>query len=345
LTANRSGIFSRVSHPKSLNTADPHAYKEFMMEDFLAHSSASYSPRAAQVMMTLSGIAYVDDTVQSQGAIEQQIVTQLADPSYATLAKWSLVWGPVLFGGTDNLCYVAQYQPESGNAPVYAIILRGTAPDFASAWEDIPTSQADFSTFAGPGAQVSAPFRHALIGITSAIDPSQNSTLLQFLSAAIGSTRGASLFVTGHSQGGGLTPMMLAWLATSAQAFAPNLIGYSFAGPTAGNPAFASWVDKSGLLSRVVNPLDVVPFGYAAIDRIIPDDIPCHVTDRFEKICLEEALRAIAKMLSWVGPWQQPSGLQVLPRQPATGDLLAQIEMQHHCNTYLKLLGAPPINI
>lgn len=315
------------------------------MDDFQVDGSAGYSEAVARVMMTLSGIAYVDDTDQTQSAIKNQIITQLANPSYATHANWSLAWGPVLFSGTDNLCYVAQYQPTSGNVPVYAIILRGTAPDFASAWEDIPTSQADFSAFAGAGAQVSAPFRHALIGITLAIDPSQNSTLLQFLSAAADNTQKISLFVTGHSQGGGLTPMMLAWLQTSAQAFAPNLIGYSFAGPTSGNPAFANWVDNSGLLSRVVNPLDVVPFGYAAIDRIIPENIPCAVTDRFEKACLDDALSAIAAMLRWVGPWQQPSELKVLPRQPATGDLLSQIEMQHHCNTYLKLLGAPPINI
>ncbi len=303
-------------------------------------ASAIYDATTANIMMTLSGIAYVAEDSGSQSQIKTQIVAELAKTGYATKGQWVLVWGPVIFQGTDNLIYVVRRGPSS-----YAIIMRGTVPDFASVWEDIPTSQADFSLHSGPGALVSASFMNALIGMMLKRDPISKLTLSQFLQNSIGKTPGATIYVTGHSQGGGLVPMMLAWLSKAAKTWKATLIGYSFAGPTSGNPAFAQWVNGNAALFRVVNPLDVVPYGYAAINNIVRDNVPTNVTDPLEKACLSDALWMASEMLKWVGPWAQPLNRQALPAKhaPTQLGLLDQVGQQHHINSYLYLLGAPQL--
>ncbi len=307
--------------------------------DLGAQKPGAYSPTVAQMMMTLSGIAYYDDSNGTRASIKTGIIAELAKKHYATQGQWALAWGPVIFNGTDNLIYVARYQ----QLPIFAIVMRGTTPHFASIVEDIPTSQDDFARFSAPGAEVSSEFRKALIGMTLLRDPDLNQNLVEFLGSAIGSTPGAVLYCTGHSQGGALVPMMMGWLGGPASTWKARLLAYSFAGPTSGNPAFAQWVDSTGALVRVVNPLDVVPYGYAAIGRIIPDNVPTHVSG-VEKICLENTLDDVAYLLSWTGTWQQPSSKTTLPAKHATGSLLTQVGIQHETNSYLKLLGAPQLD-
>lgn len=307
--------------------------------DLAKQKAGVYSQTVAQIMMTLSGIAYFDDSNGTRASIKKGIVTQLANKSYATAGHWSLVWGPVVFNGTDNLIYVARFQ----QTQIYAVVMRGTAPDFASIYEDIPTSQDDFAQFSGPGAKVSAEFRHALIGLTLLRDPDLNVNLVQYLSGAIGSATGATIYSTGHSQGGALVPMMMGWLGGPAAAWKANRLAYSFAGPTSGNPAFAKWVDGTGALVRVVNPLDVVPYGYAKIDRLIPDKVPCPVTG-LERACLDDTLWTVEQMLKWTGTWQQPSAQTLLAAKSAKGSLLDQVGIQHETNSYLVLLGAPQLD-
>lgn len=309
------------------------------MIDLAQQKPGAYNQTIAQIMMTLSGIAYFDDANGTRASIKKGIIAELAKKTYATGGLWSLVWGPVVFKGTDNLVYLARFQ----QTPIYAIVMRGTAPDFASIDEDIPTSQDDFSKFAGPGAKVSAEFRTALIGMTLRSDPDLNQTLEQYLAAAVGNTPGATLYFTGHSQGGALVPMMMGWFGGPAVSWKANRLAYSFAGPTSGNPAFAKWVDGTGALMRVVNPLDVVPYGYAAINRIVPDNIPTKVTG-LERACLEDVLGDIAYLLSWTGTWQQPVNPTLLSPKHATGGLLTQVGIQHETNSYLKLLSAPQLD-
>lgn len=311
------------------------------MECILSAVPGTYSNPTAQVMMTLSGISYVDEDNPSVAAIKRKIVSELTNPAYATQNEWALAWGPVVFKGTDNLCYVAKIKSTPANVPVFAVVMRGTVmDDWASVWEDIPTGQSDFSAFSAPGAMVSPGFLQALIGLTVARDPDTKTNLLQFLNGAITAGQRPIMFVTGHSQGGALVPMMLGWLKTRAKALNPLLHGYSFAGPTSGNPAFAQWVDSTELLTRVVNPLDVVPYGYAALNNLVTDNVPMKVTDPVEKLCLKETLDLMNEMLRMAGQWKQPSGPVALPRRPATGSLTQQISTQHHGNTYLSLLGA-----
>jgi hypothetical protein len=309
------------------------------MVDLEQQVAGVFSQAVARIMMTLLGIAYFDDEYGTRDTIKKGIVSELANASYATSGHWSLAWGPVTFKGTDNLIYVARFR----QSQTYAVVMRGTAPDFDSIIEDIPTSQDDFARYSAPGATVSSEFRHALIGLTMLRDPDLKCNLVDFLSGAIGGAANATIYCTGHSQGGALVPMMMGFLGGPAKSWQAKLLAYSFAGPTSGNPAFANWVDSTGALVRVVNPLDIVPYGYAAIDRIMPDNVPCKVSG-WEKSCLEGALSDVSYLLSWTGTWQQPHNPTVLTATHATGTLLDQVGIQHETNSYLALLGATQLD-
>jgi hypothetical protein len=85
-------------------------------------------------------------------------------------------------------------------------------------------------------------------------------TLLQFLNRAVG--QNANVVVTGHSKGGALAIAAALWLAeTWAPARQAEVECYSFAGPTAGNAAFAQRYNArlGNRTRRIVNPRDVVP--------------------------------------------------------------------------------------
>jgi Lipase (class 3) len=294
-----------------------------------------YNQRTAQVMMTLCGISYW----AKNSDIKAGIVGELANTSYSTAGQWSLVWGPATSAATDNLIYVVRLQ----QTQVYAIVMRGTVEAYGSIIEDIPTGQVDFSKYSASGAQVSLEFGNALFALTFVRDPTTNTSLFQFLNGVINSA-GATIYCTGHSQGGALAPMMMARLGASAALWKAKLHTYSFAGPTSGNPAFANWADGSGALVRVVNPLDVVPYGYAAIDQLVPKNIPCAITDWLEKDIFEDWLDWVETKLKGTGAWQQPSTQTALTGKPATGWVLDQVLIQHECNSYLKLLGAPQLD-
>jgi hypothetical protein len=112
-------------------------------------------------------------------------------------------------------------------------------------------------------------------------------TLIAFFSAAVAAADGAPvrITVTGHSKGGALASTLALWLADTqgdsasepAVAWDPQrraiIRCVAFAGPTAGNAAFAAHSDHviGDDCRRVVNPLDVAPCAWdVATLRTIP---------------------------------------------------------------------------
>jgi hypothetical protein len=112
-------------------------------------------------------------------------------------------------------------------------------------------------------------------------------TLVAFLQAAVAAADGARVrvTVTGHSKGGALAPTLALWLAdTQGPAANDETVAWdphrqaavrtvAFAGPTAGNAAFARHSDAviGAACHRVVNPLDIVPHAWEpATLRSIP---------------------------------------------------------------------------
>jgi hypothetical protein len=92
--------------------------------------------------------------------------------------------------------------------------------------------------------------------------------------------------VAGHSKGGGLAPALALWLAeTRQESWDPSgeakVSCFAFAGPTAGNRAFANRLDSvlGARNRRVLNVLDVVPHawvfrGNGASGGMYVDDVP-----------------------------------------------------------------------
>jgi hypothetical protein len=105
--------------------------------------------------------------------------------------------------------------------------------------------------------------------------------LLTFLAAAVkaAGNRSVDVIVTGHSKGGGLASTVALWLeqtrgkgAHDPKGWDPDLQAtvhcYSYAGPTAGNAAFATLSnEKIGAhCHRIANTRDVVPHAWARTD-------------------------------------------------------------------------------
>jgi len=156
-----------------------------------------------------------------------------------------------------------------------------------------------------------------------------------------------TVYVTGHSQGGGLAPMVQGHILAQSKHWensgARVIQGYTFAGPTSGNPAFAKYVDESLTLFRVVNPYDIVPFGYASLRDIIRQSVPAKVP-----LWARTIICSARWYLKWIGRWQQPmANAKPLKkeREPKKASWFGQVEYQHGHNTYLSLLGAPQVKL
>lgn len=298
--------------------------------------SQHFNQQQAGVLMTLASIAYADSSA-SLPKVRNAIMAELVKPHYATKGQWSLAWGPVIEGEGDNLMYVAR----SGNE--FAIVLRGTVGDLGSFWEDVPTGQDDFP-YAGPEAKVSNHFMDAQQDLLKGIDRDCGQTLSTYLAQQLSAE--STLYVTGHSQGGGLTPMLVAWAMSQRsvwpQAMQVPCVGYAFAPPTSGNPAFAGWISQYATSFQVINPLDVVPCGYASIEGIISNHIPETVPIEY-KLLIEGA----AKLAADAGDWQQPDQQIICQKVqlPSSISYLHQVEDQHNHNSYQWLLGSPQTDI
>ncbi len=104
--------------------------------------------------------------------------------------------------------------------------------------------------------------------------------LLSFLKAAVASTPASvKVFITGHSKGGALAPTLALWLAetqgpTTEEAYRwdpdkhASIECYAFAGPTAGNAAFATRSNEliGAHCHRIYNSLDIVPKAWVPAD-------------------------------------------------------------------------------
>lgn len=294
----------------------------------------SFDKQQAGVQMTLASLAYVDEGL-AINRLKQALILELTKNQYATQGLWSLAWGPVVHGAADNLAYVAQHSQTSE----YSIVLRGTVDQRGSIWEDVATSQSAFPFIPDAPTKVSSHFLIAQQSLLSGRDPDTGETLDQFFSR-VGKQASLTIYVTGHSQGAALVSMFVPWVLQRAPTWGGTVscIGYGFAPPTAGDPAFANWIGKQTNCFQVINPLDVVPFGYAGIKDIIKDNIPGRVPDIFHP-----AIDIGYGVAELAGHWQQSQPVIILEQVqlPDSIGYLDQVGAQHNHNSYLYLLDAP----
>jgi len=289
----------------------------------------------APVLMTLAGIAYGKPT-----AIPHYLAS---DP--LTAGDWSIVWIADDLAVPVNFAFIAR----SARTGAYAIAIRGTYPNpFSSAYwddadQDSPTGPMQpWPSAATSGAKVAGGTWTGFQSVLGLMGAGQS-----FAQAVAALPATATVHVTGHSLGGTLAPVIA--LRMSEQADCPVPSVYAFAGMTPGNGAFAALFGAGtpldGRVWRYNNTLDTVGYGW---DRVLD-------TRRFYQpapsggVLVEGAIVAMALRLMPYG-YTGFGTIVDLPgvlRTPVidcefVAYLLENLH-QHLPDTYLALLGAPPL--
>jgi lipase (class 3) len=187
---------------------------------------------------------------------------------------WECIWGPTWDAEDANLVFIASYMED--RIPVLAaVVIRGTDVDISDIWgmliqvfEDlfIPI-QSQVPWLINSSALVADGTLDALWTIQNLnYQPpnGQQTTILQFLTTYLSAPENDALVlvVTGHSLGGCLTTLVAPWLQESLSAANVKnpIIPTTFAAPTAGNAAFATYfADNFAYAPHYFNSLDVVP--------------------------------------------------------------------------------------
>jgi len=169
--------------------------------------------------------------------------------------KWQCIWGPAWDTDDANLVFIASYIEDV--IPVLAaVVIRGTDFDISDVWgmliqafEDlfIPI-QSRVPWLINSSALVADGTLDALWTIQNLnYQPPKGeaTTILQFLTTYLSAPENQSplLIITGHSLGGCLATLVAPWLqhSLSAANVRNPIVPTTFAAPTAGNAAFATY--------------------------------------------------------------------------------------------------------
>lgn len=343
-------------------------------------SSAATVNQNVNSMMTLcafSPIAAVpfpdgETSVQQQQRMLDGIRSSMAETP--GLDSWKVVWlGVSSFRA--NMAFVVQNVKDTSEL---AVCFRGTvfsslidlAEDF-EVFEQVPFSQGGTPP---PGstpviAKGAAAAFDAIMAAKCVLGlPGGSGTLVSALQTLCGTTEPATVHLTGHSLGGCLVTTVAPALQSQFAKINPHITfdTYTFAAPTAGNEAFATWFDNRFPNGQAIwNKYDVVAnvwwnlgAGPTSIQSFFPDPGPyaSECTDKKGQT-VQSQIQGLAKKLadSGVSPYVQPTQQPPLNTDYAVHspdalgkteqDWMGQLAYQHANNTYLALLGAPTVNI
>ncbi len=290
-----------------------------------------------QIGMTLASIAYAPD--------QATIVSLLADPNLATQGNWTLAW---YAADSGNQVFVAQ-DKTSGQ---YAIAIRGSVTDprtkaFWIDWfgQDLSVFRTALWPYGGApdGARVARGSLHGLGSLLTLKDSSGVDLVSFFRSNA---NRPYLTAVIGHSLGGALATMLAAYLH---QEFSPgqNVLDFwpvTFAGPSAGDAAFAGWLLSQFAMtnSRYYNVDDIVPHAWQELSWI-RDSFPGSPSLPLLLIPPIDAIRGLldAERIDYTQPGP---GVPLQGTINLNDDWFAEAGLQHSGQNYLTLLGAPAVN-
>lgn len=259
---------------------------------------------------------------------------------------WTCIWGPAEDWIEANLAFIAAYYPTPGGPPMLtSVVIRGTDLVVSDPigvawqiWEDMdPTDQEPLPWAPNDPAAIAGGTLDGLQVIQSLSwhGITLNGGLAAFLAQPGNS--GTLLTVTGHSLGGCLTTVVAPWLRTDLTSYSGSIIPVTFAAPTAGNPAFATYFGKMFSYSlRYQNPLDIVPLAYDNLSGMDGIYTPCGLTIPDEMYallwCAEEALSDV----TYVQPNSNAPPLAVQCFN--TTSWFDEAAHQHLTTTYMNLL-------
>lgn len=212
------------------------------------------------VAITLSAIAYkgVDSTHQQRW---EMIREALQLPGLPTQGNWSLVWGP--HEKDQFLVYIVQ-GPRTQFGRKYAVVIRGTVKSVYNIYsdlDDLGTVPLPWNEPKLPGAAITDGVDYAWNRVKTLTEKrgGKDVGIVDFLKSV---DTGSLVLVTGHSLGGQLASAFASWLRSELN-YPKKRVGIqpiTFAGPTAGNAAFADpyqGIFKTG--KRFQNDFDIIP--------------------------------------------------------------------------------------
>lgn len=287
----------------------------------------------------------------------------------AELPREEIVWGPAvhmpdsdgakaLDGHSDALVFISR---DRGSGD-YSVVFRGTNTISATewyfqdfkvenkvAWREVETGFASEGV-ASEGALVSEGTATAMrlrLGLKPAQgQPGEGQSLEEALVSIVAASKGPCVMhFTGHSLGGLLAPAMALWLLDDLGqrgredlAAKLRLDVYAYAGPTAGNRAFADYLSaRLPGLRRYASPLDIAP-------RVWEDSsmasIPGLYKPEIYMDLVTKSLYELCARLSRGGDYAQPGAAIVVPSRivPTRGSLFLLEAAWQHAMPYLNML-------
>lgn len=371
--------------------------------------SFAYVAYTDQLLTT--GTPSLDAQIQTD--IENNISAKPTGPTPYPIppvaGQWSVVWGPVSYtipGAMyqTNMMYVVQLNQTAATPtapappPQYAVAVRGTNGTDLLDWlmddldivQMIPWPPGSSST--GTAGNISESTSIGLAALLNMTDPTSGATLLQFLTNEMTVlTNGinsnpptmsgpASVCFTGHSLGATLASTLALYVLDNQATWDPSsnaiVTTINFAGPTAGDQAFATYFDQqftytgTSPLSYWVSPTDNDgSYSYADCVRTSFDMVPllwnAASMGKIEGIYVQQipfilALPGTGEVISFIldnviennsytqiqagqnpvsGSFVDPSDLPVIGTTPTW---VVEAEYQHHCS-YPNALGVSQI--
>jgi len=311
----------------------------------------SYDTATAELAMTLSTLAYVDE---NRTATEQQMISEInAGLGAAGYGSWQVAWGPALNADRSNLMYAARNSVTSQ----CAVSIRGSDFSFWLNWiEDLAAvTLVPYDEFVPTAGNVVQIARGTAIGLRQILRMQDGTESLESFLA--GAPEGPPILITGHSLGGclasALAPCVAEWMGSAS-----SISVYTIAAPSPGNADFAVYyntlfTDASGCSTafRFFNSLDVVPNAWASLDTVAtyyrPPDI-ANIINRAEnavggkyaQLGEQEVCSAIELSGTLMTPFGAHRGrLELNPFENAL--FLWEAGQQHACTTYQGLLQTP----
>lgn len=246
--------------------------------------------------------------------------------------------------------------PFTKEGPVYAIAIRGTSvKSIGDILEDLIAFSLVHFPFGETSDSVAKGMMEGFTALLLTKDPVKGTTLEKFLLSTNANEK-IPLFITGHSQGGGLAPLMAYWLMTNVNLkdkFVFNT--YAFAGPGIVNKSFRdnfmNALPPDASFQMLVNPIDVIPWFWTDLPGITANNIPVAVPwpYRFLLSVAEGALQVAGITYYHI------TEADTIGRIPITDDVPGihpsdtlnwynyWWKMEHKHDSYLKILGVKPL--
>lgn len=309
-----------------------------------------YETGEAGIIMTLASLCYTAENNPNHAEIKDSLILQLADSNYSTGGKWKLAWGPGISPGGGNMMYVAV--DSTSDTINYAIAIRGTDWAFPSnIQEDMEVWKLDKYPYGGGGNDSVA--AGSLDGLDTLLSLTDNGKTLAMFLNEINGTK-LKMYITGHSLGGAMATMVSAWFVDNGYTSKFALETYTFAAPTVGNQSFVDHYNSIMLASnapshRVYNSKDFVPFGWAGLDKIIPDQIPTFVPLKIGVVIIALDLYLDSLGVKYVHVNKGVDIGTLTPTNCSGGsevdNYFCWIGFEHAHNNYLRLLNADTVKV